>query len=301
MLTGQKTYNNNTYRIASEILSNTTFRKVVKESNYSYFTYKINQYSDLFPAFDGKSNAYIIAEIYKLLTDNYRNEYVYKNTILNSLIHDNKLTKKASVVLNEFKIGKSIADLVFINGENRIFEIKTELDSPERLKTQILDYQRVFSEIYIVTHWTLRDKYLSILEDSYPNVGLYELKKNLKIKRVKIANTCNNFLDSATLFKLLRKEEYCSLLKEHFGRLPNVPNTLFFRECINLASLIDVQEFQKLVFKELKKRRLKELERFIDTKSFMEIKHICLCLDFSTSEYNILQNFLDMSFTLAND
>jgi hypothetical protein len=302
MLTGQKTYSNNTYRIASEILSNTTFRKVIKESNYSYFTDKIIRYSNLFPSFEGKNNAYVIEEIYKLLSENYRNEYVYKNTILNSLIiQHQKLKKNTSIILNEFKVGKSIADLVFINGENRVFEIKTELDSPERLKTQILDYQRVFSEVYIVTHWTLRDKYLSILENNYPNVGLYELKKNLTIKRVKIANTCNDFLDSDTLFKLLRKEEYCSLLKEYFGYLPNVPNTLFFRECINLARLIDVQELQKLVFKELKKRRLKELERFIDIKSFMEIKHICLCLDFSTSEYNTLQNFLDMSFTLAND
>ena len=34
MLSEQKTYNNTTYRIASEVLSNTTFRKVIKESNY---------------------------------------------------------------------------------------------------------------------------------------------------------------------------------------------------------------------------------------------------------------------------
>jgi hypothetical protein len=302
MLSEQKTYNNTTYRIASEVLSNTTFRKVIKESNYSYFTDKINQYSGMLPIFEGKNNGHVIEEIYKLLSNNYRNEYVYKNTILNSLIiQHKKLKKNTSIVLNEFKVGKSIADMVFINGENRVFEIKTELDSPERLKTQILDYQKVFSEIYIVTHWTLKDKYLTILQENYPNVGLYELKENLQIGLVKNSNICNDFLNIDTLFKLLRKEEYCNLLKEKFGYLPDVPNTLFFKECINLANSIDVEEFQKLVFKELKKRHLKELERFIDIKSFMEIKHICLCLDFSISEYNTLQNFLKMSFPLQND
>lgn len=302
MLSEQKTYNNNIYRIASEILSNTTFRKVIKEADYSYFNDKIIRYSNLFPSFEGKDNGYVVGEIYKLLSENYRNEYVYKNTILNSLIiQHRKLKKNTSIVLNEFKVGNSIADLVFINGENRVFEIKTELDSPERLKTQIVDYQKVFSEIYIVTHWTLKEKYLKILEENYPNVGLYELKENLEIGQVREANLCNDFLHNDTLFKLLRKEEYCNLLKEEFGDLPDVPNTLFFKECIKLAKTINVNNLQKLVFKQLKRRHLKELKPFLNVNAFHEIKHICLCLDFSKPEYLFLKSFLASPFPLTND
>jgi hypothetical protein len=301
MLSEQKTYNNNTYRIASEILSNTTFRKIIREEDYSYFTDKINRYPDFFSLFQGKNNGYAVKEIYRLLSENYRNEYVYKNTILNSLIQDKKLTKNISVVLNEFKVGKSIADLVFINGENRVFEIKTELDSPERLKTQILDYQRVFSEIYIVTHWTLKDKYLSFLNQLYPNVGLCILDENFNIEYVKNAVLYDDFLDSETLFKLLRKHEYCNLLRHEFGFLPSVPNTLFFKECLKLVKMFSLKEFQKLVFKELKKRHLKEMESFVDIRSFSEIKHICLCLNFSKNEYLSLINFLNTSFPSTND
>lgn len=301
MLSEQKISSNNSYRIASEILSNTTFRKVIKEENYSYFTDKINRYPDFFSAFQGKNNSYAIGEIYRLLSENYRNEYVYKNTILNSLIRNKKLTQNTSVVLNEFKVGKSIADLVFINGENRVFEIKTELDSPERLKTQILDYQKVFSEIYIVTHWTLKDKYLSFLNQSYPNVGLCVLDEKFKIEYVKNAVSCDNFLDCETLFKLLRKQEYCNLLKQEFGFLPSVPNTLFFKECVKLINTISPQTFQKLVFKELKNRNLKEKKPFVDINTFYEIKHICLCLDFSKPEYLSLTNFLNAPFPLPND
>ena len=301
MLSEKKISPNNSYRIASEILSNTTFRKVIRESDYSYFTNKLNRYPQLFSSFEGKNNGDVVEEIYRLLSENYRNEYVYKNTILNSLIRDKKLTQNTSVVLNEFKVGKSIADLVFINGENRVFEIKTELDSPERLKTQILDYQKVFSEIYIVTHWTLKDKYLSFLNQLYPNVGLCVLDENFTIEYVKNAVLCNNFLDSETLFKLLRKHEYCNLLKQNFGFLPSVPNTIFFKECLNLINTISPQVFQKLVFKELKNRHLKEEKPFIDTNIFYEIKHICLCLNFSKPEYLSLSNFLNTSFPSIND
>ena len=301
MLFEQKTYSNNTYRIASEILSNTTFRKVIKESDYSYFTDKINRHSNLFPSFEGRNNAYVIEKVYKLLSENYRNEYVYKNTILNSLIRDKKLTKNTSVVLNEFKVGKSIADLVFINGENRVFEIKTELDSPERLKTQIVDYQKVFSEIYIVTHCTLKYKYLSFLNQLYPTVGLCILDESLNIEYVKNAVSCDDFLDSETLFKLLRKHEYCNLLRHEFGFLPSVPNTLFFKACLKLINAFSPKAFQKLVFKELKKRQLKEAKPFVDVSSLFEIKHICLCLDFSKHEYLSLTNFLSTSFPSIND
>ena len=301
MLSEKKISPNNSYRIASEILSNTTFRKVIKESDYSYFTNKLNRYPQLFSSFQGKNNGDAIEEIYKLLSENYRNEYVYKNTILNSLIRDKKLTQNTSVVLNELKVGKSIADLVFINGENRVFEIKTELDSPERLKTQILDYQKVFSEIYIVTHWTLKDKYLSFLDKIYPDVGLCILDEDLKIVYVKSAASNNDLLDSETLFKLLRKQEYCNLLNQKFGGLPNVPNTLFFKECLELSKNISPQELQKLVFKELKNRQLKEERTFITINNFYEIKHICLCLDFSKTEYLSLNNFLNTSFALTND
>ncbi|MEA5428250.1 sce7726 family protein [Arcicella lustrica] len=295
MLSKQK--QNDTYRVASEILSNTTFRKVIKESDYTHFTDKINRHSDLFLSFKSKNNGEFIKDIYKLLSKNYRNEYVYKNTILKKIIKDKTLKENTSIVINEFKVGKSIADLVFINGENRVFEIKTELDSPERLKTQIFDYQKVFSEIYIVTHWTLQDKYLSILQKNkdFSNVGLIVLDEKFKLETIKTSNISNAFLDTNTLFKLLRKNEYCSLLESVFGKLPDVPNTLFFKECLKLANSIAPEKLQKLVFQELKKRNLKELE-YLNKKKLNEIKHICLCLDFSKSEYQALDDFLNTPF-----
>lgn len=67
------------------------------------------------------------------------------------------------MLLNEFRIGASIADTVLINGTNKVFEIKTELDTPERLTTQLQDYYKGFSEVYVFTHYSLAAKYVQLL------------------------------------------------------------------------------------------------------------------------------------------
>jgi hypothetical protein len=64
---------------------------------------------------------------YDYLLANYRHEYVYKSTLLNSFIlKEHSLSD--TVLLNEFKIGNSKADTILVNGTNKVFEIKTELD-----------------------------------------------------------------------------------------------------------------------------------------------------------------------------
>src|SRR5690606_29584477 len=116
-------------------------------------------------SFEGKSSIKELLDIsYNHLLSNYRHEYIYKTSLLNAYILQ-KYSLKDSVILNEFKVGASKADVVLVNGTNKVFEIKTELDSPERLKTQIADYYKVFSEVFIVTHHSLVNKYKAVLEE----------------------------------------------------------------------------------------------------------------------------------------
>jgi len=61
------------------------------------------------------------------LRKNYRCEYVYKNTLINNLISN--YGTKNSIIINEFRVGNSVADMVLFNGTSKAFEIKTELDS----------------------------------------------------------------------------------------------------------------------------------------------------------------------------
>lgn len=87
-----------------------------------------------------------IAKLYEILKNRYCNEYIYKNTIVNELLLK-KYDLKQTVLLNEFSINRSVADLILVNGEPILYEIKTALDNTERLHSQIEDYRKAISKI----------------------------------------------------------------------------------------------------------------------------------------------------------
>ena len=100
---------------------------------------------------DQKNNRELISEIYCELKNNYRNEYFYKNTLLNKLllgVHSVNTT----TALTEVAIAKSKADFVLINGKAVVYEIKTELDNLERLSSQVDDYYKAFDHVAVVSY-----------------------------------------------------------------------------------------------------------------------------------------------------
>lgn len=281
-------------RLASDIISNTTFKKVVKESNCDFFYKKANRYKDFGLEIEPEKNSDFIMQMYSILVESYRSEYLYKNVITDKLTSDKKYLKDANAILNEFKIGKSIADLVFINGKNRVYEIKTELDSPERLKSQVEDYRKMFSEVFIVTHYTLQDKYLKFIKDD--PTGLVILNSNLELSVIKEPTVEKTFLDVETIFRTLRRDELLNVIATLTGESPNVPNTLLMERCLDMISLIEKEVIQKVVLSEMKKRIPKQMELLKNERTIKELKHICLCLNFSEEEYYTLYSFLDSKF-----
>lgn len=142
----------------------------------------------------------LIQVSYDHLLTNYRHEYVYKSALLNSFIlKEHSLAD--TVLLNEFKIGNSKADTILVNGTNKVFEIKTELDTPARLKSQLDDYYKGFSEVYIVVHHSLVDRYISLVD---PHVGIMTFSPLNEIEVVYRATPDISKLDHATMLKCLR-------------------------------------------------------------------------------------------------
>ncbi|MBU5889902.1 sce7726 family protein, partial [Vibrio cholerae O1] len=77
-----------------------------------------------------------------------RNEYFYKNTLLNKLLLG-KHSLNTTTAITEIPINKSKADFILINGKAVVYEIKTGLDSFERLESQIEDYFKAFVNVYV--------------------------------------------------------------------------------------------------------------------------------------------------------
>lgn len=187
---------------------------------------------------------------YEYLLRHYRNEYLYKVALLNSYVVKNH-SLSDTILLNEFKIGNSKADTVLINGTNKVFEIKTELDSPERLCTQINDYYRGFSEVYVVIHHSEIPKYMSCI-DNHVGIMLYSRENTIELLRS--AEVYVDKLDILTMMKALRKEEYLHLVERVAGEIPRATPVQLFKACAHILSKYPVLDVQDQFLKIIKER-----------------------------------------------
>lgn len=71
---------------------------------------------------------------------------------------------------SQVRIGHSIADFVMINGEGRVYEIKSDLDNFDRLYDQLRDYYRAFSKVSVLVSIHELEKIRNVLS-SFGNMG----------------------------------------------------------------------------------------------------------------------------------
>lgn len=279
-------------RSLSQLLTPAVFKRIIKDDLKIYNNLIKKHIQSSFQV----SNSELINHLYASLNTNYKNEYVYKNILLNELLLK-KYSLSNSTMLNEFKIGDSIADFILLNGEARVYEIKTELDSLAKLKKQLNDYLKFANKVYIVAN----SKFIEKIKLEYTNdlFGIIELTAQNELIEVREAKVNHEFLDHITLFKTLRKKEYIEIINHFFGFTPDVPNTQIFKECLSLAMKIDVVEFQKLVFNKLKERNLKCPDLLTSSSTPYELKHICYTMNLSSNDYNSLHNFLSNKTNLC--
>jgi len=276
-------------RSLSQIISPSNFKKIVREDDYYSTFYKIKKYTTVT---DSTTNLDAINVIYNSLLKNYKNEYVYKNILTNKLLLK-KYSLKNTIALNEFNIGKSIADFVLLNGEARVYEIKTELDNLEKLDKQVLDYCKFADKVYIVTSSKHVNKLIELYDSS--TIGIIELTSRNALKTIKEAKNNEADFSYETLFKTLRKQEYLEIIEEYYNFVPEVSNTRIFKECLALAKKIEISLFQKLVVNKLKSRNISNPKKIQEKAIPESLKHICYSLDFSKNEYEKLNSFLNQN------
>lgn len=210
-----------------------------------------------------------ISEIYHFMNYEYRNEYYYKNTILNQLLikkHDLYNT----AALTELPIGNSKADFIMINDRGVVYEIKTDLDNLIRLENQLKDYYKVFSYIYVVVGNKQLPHVKEFLKDQ--KVGIYELTASGRLICRKKAFYNRDNLSYGAMFQVLRKAEFESIILKHFHRLPEVNSFQYYRECKKWLERINIVTLQKDVMKCLKTRTLMLIENKLEEKVPYELR-----------------------------
>lgn len=277
-------------RCYANMFSSAKFDKLVERGDASYINSKLSKYG-IQSSKTVKTVGDYLEYAYNSLLNNYRNEYVYKNLIINKILLG-RHSLNTTTVLNEFKIGKSIADLVLLNGTSKVFEIKTELDSLYRCHSQISDYKKVFENIYLVTHITLVEKYITELQS---HIGIIALTENNTLRTIRESTRYTEELDSETMIKCLRKGEYTNIINNYFGELPKTTAVKYFSTCKEMFAQIPVEALHNMMLAELKKRTIREKDRFkSDDIVPPELKFLLWNLDYDSNTYEKLTDRLKM-------
>lgn len=240
-----------------------------------------------------KNNGKLISEIYGELKNNYRNEYFYKNTLLNKLllgVHSVNTT----TALTEVAVGKSKADFVLINGKAVVYEIKTELDNLERLTSQISDYYKAFDHVAVVTYENNLEQLEKVLDGIDKPVGIYVLRRNGKLGTIRKPRRYVDDLNKEIIFKLLRKNEYEQILAQQYGYLPEVTQFKYYSVCKKMFLEIPAEESYILVLRALKNRMCLEKEEFV--KIPYELKFLAYFMDLTCEDYQKLDSFLKRQY-----
>ena len=199
--------------------------------------------------------------IYNILFKSYRNEYIFKNVIAKKILLG-KHSLNTSHMLTEFRVGKCKADVVIINGTSTVYEIKSAFDSFKRLEMQIKSYLEMFDFINVITSSSQAEGLKSILPDS---VGILILTDKNTISTIRESKSNKNNINPDILFNSLRKSEYIKVIKEFYGIVPDVPNTLIYSECKKLFYRISPDIAHNLTIKNLAERTDSEmLKKMID-------------------------------------
>lgn len=251
-----------------------TLNSIIEEINFN-----IDNFSNLSELFEYS---------YKKLLKGYRNEYLYKNSIANKILLG-KYSLNTATMISEFRVASSKADTLILNGTSHIYEIKTELDSLDRLEKQLVNYLSFAEYVCVVTD----KKHVSKLLEKIPeNVGIIEFtnRNTLKVVKKPLSNIKN--LNLRVMFDSLRQTEYVEVIKSYYGSTPDVPNTLLYKECKKLFENIPVQIAHSYILKELKKRHISKFKKEFIKNAPNSLKASAICTNLNRKQINNLSSAL---------
>ena len=265
-----KTYNISQLRDYSSLFSRSEVNRWYK-NDWSSLRMKIGRYD---PSWLQKSYSYLsyLKQVYRILERLYPNEYVYKNEFIGKWLLQ-EIGLADSIIFNEFRLGKAVADLAMFNGVSRVFEIKTLLDKEARLSNQLEQYRRLFNEVYLVVPEVKSNLYLK--RDPSTGIIVYDhINKSFSLIREPLHN---EDIDVEVLMEVVHTHEYIAIVEQYFGVRPQFNDFNKFEICKELIRQIPTNMLSKQFVKLMKERKIYN--------------------EFSKREHQFNQLFLSMNYT----
>lgn len=196
---------NNTqlFNLAQYLYSNYNILKTdeMLEDDLNSFLNKENIFSNI------KSNC---RKIYnEFITKYYPNEISIKS----AFIKKNIMKTSNHVTVFELNSNKSRLDLCKVNGHSIAYEIKTDLDSLERLEKQLNSYQELYDKVFVICSVKREKEIVKLLPQG---CGLYTYKQlkngSYTFKLAKKARL-SNLINPIKQLNLFTKKEINKLVK----------------------------------------------------------------------------------------
>jgi hypothetical protein len=150
-----------------------------------------------------------------------RDEYIYKAALAHRVLMGTHSLRTAAM-LTEFRVGRSKADVVILNGTTTVYEIKSERDSLSRLEQQIADYRKVFAAVFVVAGQNHVD---ALFRTMPADVGIMSLDHRGYMQTLRTAKSEPKRVSPEAIFESIQTIEAKKILSDLGVMLPNVPNT----------------------------------------------------------------------------
>ena len=273
------------YRGLSVLYNRTFVRKIISNNYKNYLENILSRSNYLVKEV---SLVHVLDSLYSEFKKNYKCEYVYKNTIVNKILLG-RHSLNTSTLISELNVGKSKADIVIFNGTSTVYEIKTELDSLNRLEAQLEDYLKCFDKIYVIT--TLEN--IKKLENKLSGkIGLIEYTKRGTLREHKKAESNKQNIDKKSLFSLFRKNEMLNIIKKIGFEIPDVHPRYLREECEKIFLKLSNEEAHNIAIEEIKKRKIKNEQKEIIEMAPESLKFFFLAENLNKKQCKFVKELL---------
>ena len=157
----------------------------------------------------------LLESAFAIIQRDYPVEHIFKTFLMHRRLFG-KHSPRTTACYVEQRVGSARADMLLVNGEAEVFEIKTWFDSPDRLTSQLREYYRCFTKVTVVTDPRCAKTYLDRLP-LYVGVAVLERDGYFRIGRD--AADHHDCLDHSSMFQILHQSERNAIVEELGGRV----------------------------------------------------------------------------------
>lgn len=234
----------------------------------------------------------LFSSAYELLKRNYRSEYIYKNSLVKSILQQRHILQN-SFIVPEFNVGLSKADLAVFNGTSTVYEIKSDLDNTAKLNRQLASYLEVFDKVFLVTHQALAIK---VREHIDRRVGILLLDSNCLMSTYRPAVSNKAYTNPSSIFGCMRRNEYNWVLQKLLSWSPNVSRSQMVTACNTLFSELPARTAHDYFVKAIvANRKLSTPQISLINRSPASLKMFAVSRIFSQKECSLINRALKNS------